>query len=96
MGLFRSLFGLLFILSGLGILAVGLDRVPDAPDDIRQYGTYVGSVFILFGFVLGKYWSVQIKPKRAAPRVETATRPLEVIGSIDGMKKVETQHEFDI
>lgn len=68
MGIFGSIIGLLFILTGLPFLAAGLgfENLLSNFEGMRLYETGIGAVLIIAGVIIGKFWVLKVNRKRTA------------------------------
>ncbi|MBT3071857.1 hypothetical protein KKP04_13375 [Rhodomicrobium sp. Az07] len=65
MGLFGTIIGLFLMLTGLPFLAAGLGSENLLSDPgMKLYEVAFGAALIIAGFVIGKFWSLKVKPKR--------------------------------
>ncbi|ADP70756.1 hypothetical protein Rvan_1504 [Rhodomicrobium vannielii ATCC 17100] len=66
MGLFGTIIGLFLMLTGLPFLAAGLGSENMLSDlqGMKLYETAFGAALMIAGFVIGKFWSLKVKPKR--------------------------------
>ena len=79
--MFRSLFGLLFILIGVSMIIPALNGDPTVMQSqaSRTYGGYAGAALLIAGFITGKFWSLKWEPKRriSAAAPERREEPVE-------------------
>ncbi len=63
----RSLVSLLLILTGIPLIAAALhgDASVIETQDARLHGLYAGIVLIIAGFILGKFWVLNLYGKKA-------------------------------
>ncbi len=63
----RSLISLLLILCGIPLIAASLhgDSTIIETSDARLHGLYAGIAFVIAGFVLGKFWVLNLYGKKA-------------------------------
>ncbi len=76
----RSLVSLLFILCGIPLIAASLhgDSTIIETADARLHGLYAGIAFVVAGFVLGKFWVLNLYGKKATATVKQEPEQIDL------------------
>ncbi len=76
----RSLISLLFILCGIPLIAAALhgDSTVIETSEARMHGLYAGIAFVIAGFVVGKFWVLNLYGKKASATAKEEPQQIDL------------------